>query len=114
MFFGFLDNNINKRRSQLDNLASFEYTMIFYEAPHRIKETLMLMLDVFGDRQISLSREISKKFESVYRGSLKELLELRKEHDCIIFFDEIFTEITKNDKLSKDVLDFLCQMRQSR
>ena len=79
MFFGFLDNNINKRRSQLDNLASFEYTMIFYEAPHRIKETLMLMLDVFGDRQISLSREISKKFESVYRGSLKELLESTEE-----------------------------------
>ena len=37
------------------------------------------MLDVFGDRQISLSREISKKFESVYRGSLKELLESTEE-----------------------------------
>ena len=47
-----------------------------------------------------------------YINGLKELLELRKEHDCIIMYDEIFTEITKHDKLSKDVLDFLCQMRK--
>lgn len=48
----------------------------------------------------------------IYFNGLKELLELRKEHDCIIMYDEIFTEITKHDKLSKDVLDFLCQMRK--
>lgn len=55
-----------------------------------------------------------KNINYKYINGLKELLELRKEHDCIIFFDEIFTEITKNDKLSKDVLDFLCQMRKRR
>lgn len=53
-----------------------------------------------------------KNLDYTYINGLKELLELRNEHDCIIFFDEIFTEITKNDKLSKDVLDFLCQMRK--
>lgn len=55
-----------------------------------------------------------KNINYIYINGLKELLELRKEHDCIIFFDEIFTEITKNDKLSKDVLDFLCQMRKRK
>ena len=55
-----------------------------------------------------------KNINYTYINGLKELLELRKEHDCIIFFDEIFTEITKNDKLSKDVLDFLCQMRKRK
>lgn len=55
-----------------------------------------------------------KGVKYTYFNGLKELLELRKEHDCIIFYDEIFTELTKHDKLSKDVLDFLCQMRKRR
>lgn len=49
-----------------------------------------------------------------YINGFKELLELRKEHDCIIFYDEIFTELTKHDKINKEVLDFLCQMRKRR
>lgn len=49
-----------------------------------------------------------------YISGLEDLLELRKEHDCIIFFDEIFTEITKHQKISKDVMDFLSQMRKRR
>lgn len=55
-----------------------------------------------------------KGVKYTYINGMQDLLELRKEHDCIIFYDEIFTEITKNDKLSKDVLDFLCQMRKRR
>lgn len=49
-----------------------------------------------------------------YINGLDELLELRKEHDCIIFFDEIFTEINKHQKIGKDVMDFLSQMRKRR
>ena len=49
-----------------------------------------------------------------YINGLDELLELRKEHDCIIFFDEIFTEITKHQRIGKDVMDFLSQMRKRR
>lgn len=49
-----------------------------------------------------------------YIKDLEDLLKLRKEHDCIIFFDEIFTEITKHQKISADVMDFLSQMRKRR
>ena len=49
-----------------------------------------------------------------YINGLEELLNLRSEHDIIIFFDEIFTEIMKGDKLTKPVLDFLCQMRKRK
>ena len=49
-----------------------------------------------------------------YIKDLNDLLELRKEHDCIIFFDEIFTEISKHQKISSDVMDFLSQMRKRR
>ena len=48
--------------------------MIFYEAPHRIMKTLNMMLEVFGDRDISISREITKKFETVYRGKLSDVI----------------------------------------
>lgn len=50
----------------------------------------------------------------IYINGLEELLSLRDEHDCIIFFDEIFTEITKHQKITSDVMDFLSQMRKRR
>ena len=73
-FYGFLDSKLEKRRQELEKLKFVEHTMVFYEAPHRILKTMELMLEVFGDREVSLSREISKKFESVYRGSISALI----------------------------------------
>ena len=73
-FYGFLDSKSSRRRKELEKLVDVSNTMIFYEAPHRIKETMKLMLDIFGDRIVSLSREISKKYESVYRGSISDLI----------------------------------------
>ena len=74
MFYGFLDSRYEKKKKELEDLKFFSHTMIFYEAPHRIFKTMELMLEVFGNREVSLSREISKKFESVYRGTICDLL----------------------------------------
>lgn len=74
IFYGFLNSKDSKRKTELDNLKFFKYTIIFYEAPHRIKKTMEEILEIFGDRQVSLSREISKKFESIYRGNISDLL----------------------------------------
>ena len=74
MFYGFLNSKDSKRKTELESLKCFKYTIIFYEAPHRIKKTMEEILDIFGDRQVSLSREISKKFESIYRGNISDLL----------------------------------------
>lgn len=74
MFYGFLNSKDSKRKRELENLKFFKYTIIFYEAPHRIKKTMQEILEIFGDRQVSLSREISKKFESIYRGNISDLL----------------------------------------
>ena len=79
LFYGFLNSKESKRSEELEKLSTEEETMIFYEAPHRIKSTLKLMLDVFGDRNISISREISKKFESVYRGKISEVIAIIPE-----------------------------------
>ena len=73
-FYGFLDSKIEKARKELEQLKFIEHSVIFYEAPHRILKTMNLMLEIFGDRKVSLSREISKKFESVYRGRISELI----------------------------------------
>lgn len=73
-FYGFLDSKLEKKRRELEKLKFVENAIIFYEAPHRILKTMEIILEVFGDREVSLSREISKKFESVYRGSISKLL----------------------------------------
>ncbi len=73
-FYGFLDSRDSKKRKELKSLVNVANTMIFYEAPHRIVKTLKMMLEILGDRNISLSREISKKFESVYRGKISGIL----------------------------------------
>lgn len=74
VFYGFLNSRASKRKRELENLKNIEYSMIFYESPHRIIDVLSEMLDIFGDRNISISREISKKFESVYRGTLSDVI----------------------------------------
>lgn len=83
LFYGFLINKEGKRKKELEQLKNNKETMIFYESPHRIIETLDNMLEVLGNRNISISREISKKFEEIYRGTIedvkKEMLEIKGE-----------------------------------
>lgn len=78
-FIGFLDKNRNARRRQLDELVSRQETLIFYEAPHRLKEFLNLLLEVFGSRQICLARELTKKFEEYERGTMEEIIQIYQE-----------------------------------
>lgn len=74
LFYGFLDSKESIKKRELEKLMDNEETMIFYEAPHRIIKTLNMMLDILGDRHVSISREISKKFETVYRGKISEII----------------------------------------
>ncbi|WP_070121567.1 16S rRNA (cytidine(1402)-2'-O)-methyltransferase [Bacillus marinisedimentorum] len=74
-FFGFLNRNKKERREQLKRLSKMEDTIIFYEAPHRLKNTLLDIEKVLGSRRIVLSRELTKKFEEFIRGTVQEALE---------------------------------------
>ncbi|MDD2518718.1 MAG: 16S rRNA (cytidine(1402)-2'-O)-methyltransferase [Bacilli bacterium] len=74
LFYGFLNNKEEKRKKELENLKKLDFTIIFYESPHRVEKTLNNMLQVLGDRKISISREISKKFEEVYRGKISTII----------------------------------------
>lgn len=78
-FYGFLNSKESKMKQELEYLKDSEYTLVFYEAPHRMLKTLNMMLNVFGDRYISISREISKLHESVYVGLISDAIKNTKE-----------------------------------
>ncbi len=74
-FIGFLDSKTTKRKKELEEFKYYKNTLIFHEAPHRIKETLSDMLEVLGNRNVVIGRELTKKFEEFIRGSISELIE---------------------------------------
>jgi 16S rRNA (cytidine1402-2'-O)-methyltransferase len=76
LFYGFLPNKSSARCSALQTLVEHPYTLVFYEAPHRILDCTNDLLDVFGgEREIVFAREITKLFESIHRCKLSEALD---------------------------------------
>lgn len=73
-FFGFLNSKQTQRVKQLKTLQDIKETLIFYEAPHRIFDTLRDMYQIFGDREVVIARELTKKFEEYLRGKLSEII----------------------------------------
>lgn len=88
LFYGFLNSKATKRKQELEQLKNEKSTLIFYEAPHRIIDTLNEMKNIFGNRNIAISREISKKFEEVYRGTLDtitcQLVDIKGEFVIVV------------------------------
>ncbi len=74
VFYGFLNSKKSIKESEMKKLVSVPYSLIFYEAPHRLIETLKCMKIIFGNRPISISREITKIYEEVYRGNINEAI----------------------------------------
>ena len=79
LFYGFLKAQEKERVKELQALADYPFTMVFYEAPHRIEKMLKSMLAVFEDRNICLARELTKKHEELIRGKISEILEIVSE-----------------------------------
>lgn len=80
-FEGFVERNKKKRRAHFESIQYLDKTLIFYEAPHRLKEFLSDLLLVMGNRKISISRELTKKYEETFRGSVEEALAYFTEKD---------------------------------
>jgi 16S rRNA (cytidine1402-2'-O)-methyltransferase len=75
-FEGFLSSRQRERRTQLESLVSETRTLVFFEAPHRIAQTLADFAEVFGhERRAVVARELTKLHETIYRGTLAELIE---------------------------------------
>lgn len=105
-FYGFLSSKESKMRNELEMLKDEEYTLVFYEAPHRIIKTLEIMRDILGDREISISREISKLHESVYMGNISgALVDTSQFRGEFVIVVAPSTEFVNNDESVIDAIN---------
>lgn len=102
-FFGFLPINNKNRKIKLDEIEREEKTVILYEAPHRILETLVDLKNVLGNRYVVVAKELTKLHETFYRGNIDEVINLigNPKGEFIIMIDgkivdkkEIFKNMT--------------------
>ncbi|NMB00314.1 MAG: 16S rRNA (cytidine(1402)-2'-O)-methyltransferase [Firmicutes bacterium] len=116
LYFGFLPRRKKERILALEELKGLRYPIIFYEAPHRLKDMLADLLTVFGDRPISISRELTKRFEETKRGLTSELLAFfteqhpRGEFVVTVSGNE---ETPPNEKNEDDILGALQHLMSS-
>ena len=80
-FEGFLDRDKKVRRNQLEALKEERRTIIFYESPHRLKDTLKDMLKVLGNRKIAVNREITKKYQEIIREDIETVINVFNEKE---------------------------------
>ncbi len=108
-YYGFLNNNDSQRKKELENLKNVKATLIIYEAPHRINKTLKDLGNILGNnRKISISREISKKYEEIYRGTIQELIEENNEYkgELVIVIEGNTEEVKFENLTIKEHVDF--------
>ena len=101
-YYGFLNSKDSTRRKELENLKNIEATLIIYEAPHRINKTLIDLGNILGySRRICISREISKKYEEIYRGTIEQIINENNEYKGeLVLVIEGNKEVTKYKNLT--------------
>lgn len=110
VFEGFLPKKKTERKRLFIKLKDEKRTIIFYESPHRIKDTLNIMLNTLGNRRIVICREITKKFEEISRGLLSEIIDRKKEQEIKGELTIVLEGFQSNDngvevKLEEDALE---------
>ena len=100
LFYGFLNSKKSQAIKELENLKNIQYTLIFYESPFRILETLKNIKEVFGNRKASIVREISKLYEEVIRDDIDNLIE-----KCDKIKGEIVIVVEGNKNIQDENID---------
>lgn len=104
LFYGFVSRNKKERLAELEKLSQKEETLIFYEAPHRLKESLKSVQKAFGnERKIVLAREVTKKFEEFLRGTVEEAVAWAEESEirgefCIVIEGNDSPDLVKTEQ----------------
>ena len=83
LFLGFFPKTIGKKKELLKEVKSYPYTMVFYESARRLSRTLSLMLEILGDRNICIAREMTKLYEEIIRGSVSEVISTLSKKESI-------------------------------
>lgn len=115
-FYGFLDSKPSARKKQLEALKTFQDTIIFYESPHRIIDTLKDMSSILGsNRKATLARELTKAHEEFIRGTLEELVSLDEETligEMVIIVEGISEEV--KEVSDDDIVSYLKEELKSK
>ncbi|SDN11551.1 16S rRNA (cytidine(1402)-2'-O)-methyltransferase [Sediminibacillus halophilus] len=101
-FYGFLPRKKKDREAELDLLKHIRASLLFYESPHRLKETLKSIGEQLGNRRVSLARELTKRYEEYIRGTAQEVLQWAEEKQikgefCIVVEGGTETAQADND-----------------
>lgn len=111
-FFGFLPRDSKPRREMLDAIAGVRHQVILYESPHRVQATLRDLSDRFGDGPAAVLRELTKKYETVERGTLSALVERFSDEpkgECVI----CFVPSAKEEAEAPDLDALLCELLET-
>lgn len=100
-FYGFLSKKGQESKQSLEEMKNREETLIFYESPHHIEETINLLADVLGDREAVIARELTKINEEYIRGTLFELRSL----DYNTLKGEMVVIVSGNKNVSEEISD---------
>lgn len=83
LFLGFFPRTVGKRKELLKDVKDYPYTLIFYESARRLSGTLSVLLEILGDREICVAREMTKLYEEAIRGSVSEVISVLSERDSV-------------------------------
>lgn len=107
VFEGFLPRKPKERKARLAALASEERTIVLYEAPHRLTETLTLLVEEMGpERPVVIARELTKKFEEFWRGSLGEAVAVWSSREVKGEFTLVLAGRPPQDSVEPEVADY--------
>ncbi|HEU4342471.1 MAG TPA: 16S rRNA (cytidine(1402)-2'-O)-methyltransferase [Candidatus Binatia bacterium] len=104
VFEGFLPAKKNDRRARLQSLSADTRTLVFYEAPHRLKESLEDLCEILGDREAVLAREVSKIHEEFWRGRLADAAREASERNIIGEITLVIKGSSGEPKITEDRL----------
>ena len=122
LFYGFLNSKKSSAKKELLELVNIKQTLIFYESPFRIKDTIKLMLEIFRNRKCAIVREISKIHEEILRDNFENILKMcdnikgeivivvevnKNVNDEITNYEEIFKELIEEGYTKSDAIKFI-------
>lgn len=104
VFRGFLPRANKERREIIDEIKDYRDSIIFYEAPHRLKSTLSFLLQEIGDRKVAICKELTKLYENILRGNISEILDYYEKNnprgEYVIVMEGKSDEEIENEKKS--------------
>ena len=104
LYYGFLNENKTKRKKELEELKFYDCSIVIYESPHRIVDSLKDIQSVFGNIKVCLCRELTKKFEEIINGNIDEIIEIACElkGEMVVIFKK---DKEENNLLELNIID---------